>query len=60
MEKNRTYTLISIATVKGARDRALANLNALTKNKADKAIACVQEYLELDHILVEYEGTKGK
>lgn len=48
---NSIYTTITEATVTGARDRVLGDLNALTDGKAQKAIDLVSEFLELDSIL---------
>lgn len=55
MAKDVIYTNITHETVIGARDRVLDDLNLLTNGNADKAIAYVKEFLELDGILREIE-----
>lgn len=47
------YTGITEETLTGARDRVLDDLNELTGGYAEKAIAYVSEFLELDEILKE-------
>lgn len=48
---NTVYTSITYETLERARDRVLDDLNNLTDGKADKAIAYVKEFMELDKIL---------
>lgn len=45
------YTHISEETLKGAKERALKELQELTGGNAEKAIECAVEILELDEIL---------
>ena len=47
------YASITYATLTGARDRVLDDLNQLTEGKADTAIKYVEEFLELEKILQE-------
>lgn len=49
------YTRITYNTLTGARDRVLDDLNLMTNGRADTAIKYVQEFLELDKILKEFE-----
>lgn len=52
------YTNISEETLKGAKERAVRDLNELTGGNAEKAIECVVEILEFDKILAENEKQK--
>ena len=49
------YTNITEETLKGAKARALKELQELTGGKAETAIECVVEILELDGIIAELE-----
>lgn len=55
-----TFTFITEETLIGAKNRALAKLNELTGNKAEEAIKCVSEYVELDSILQEHQKNKAQ
>ena len=48
---NSVYASITYATLTGARDRVLDDLNQLTDGNAEKAIKYVEEFLELEKIL---------
>lgn len=54
------YTHISEETLKGAKKRALKELQELTDGNAEKAIECAVEILELDEILEQQEKRKGR
>ena len=54
------YASITYETLTGARDRVLDDLNQLTDGNADKAIKYVNEFMELDKILREYENKQPK
>ena len=47
------FTQITVETLESARNRVLDDLNALTNGEAEKALAYVSEFLELDTILKE-------
>lgn len=54
------YASITYATLTGARDRVLDDLNQLTDGNAERAIKYVNEFLELDKILSEHESKQPK
>lgn len=55
---NGIYAFITEETLTGARDRVLEDLNALTNGEAEKAIAYVSEFIELNSILEEHKERK--
>lgn len=54
------YAHITEETLKGAKGRALKELQELTGGKAETAIECVVEILELDGIIAELEKKKAR
>lgn len=57
---NYIYASITEETITGARDRVLDALNALTDGQAEKAIAYVSEFVELNKVLEEHKEYKRR